>query len=283
LSVDAIILVLAAAFGAMFGSFLNVVVHRLPEGKSLWWPGSACPKCGAAIRWFDNVPILSWLLLLGRCRGCRSPISPRYPLVETLTAALVAALAVLWLADRNPREWAAFAVSVPLVGALIAASFIDFAHQIIPDRITLPGMVAAPVLSLLAPRLAAAEPVRTVFENLSPPGAALLTSLLGIATGAGSIWLVRAVGTIVFRKEAMGFGDVKFMGMIGGFIGPVGVLLAILIACFVGAVVGGAGWLFTRKNTIPFGPWLAAGTLAVLFLRTEVVHFLTVTWPSLLH
>jgi leader peptidase (prepilin peptidase)/N-methyltransferase len=280
--VDAIVIGFAAAFGALFGSFLNVVIHRLPEGKSLWWPGSACPKCGAAIRWFDNVPVLSWLLLLGRCRNCRAPISPRYPLVEALTAALFAALALRWLADRDPRQWAAFAVSIPLVGALVAASFIDFALQIIPDRITIPGMVAAPVLSLLAPDFAAGEPARAAFDHLTPQGAALLVSLFGIVAGAGSIWLVRVLGRVVFRKEAMGFGDVKFMGMIGGFLGPVGVLLAILVACFVGATVGGIGFIATRKNTIPFGPYLAAGTLALLFLRPEIVHFLTVTWPSLL-
>jgi leader peptidase (prepilin peptidase) / N-methyltransferase len=279
---DPLILGFATVFGAMLGSFLNVVIHRLPDGKSLAWPGSHCPKCGAAIRWYDNVPILSWLLLLGRCRSCRAGISPRYIVVEALTAALIAAVAVRTIVGREPRDFAAFGALTLFVAALVAASFIDLALQIIPDRITKPGMVAAPLLAALAPSISAADPARDALSGLPPAGAALITSLLGIAAGAGLIWLVGVLGKAAFRREAMGFGDVKFMGLIGGFVGPVGVVLAILVACLFGAAIGGLRFLVTRKKDIPFGPFLAMGALVVVFFRADVVRFLLVTWPSLL-
>ncbi len=278
---DGLLLALAGVFGAMLGSFLNVVIYRLPAGKSIVWPGSHCPACGAPIRWFDNVPLLSWAILRGRCRSCRAGIPVRYPLVEALTAGVVIAIAARYLTGPGGRDFGMFGVATLFTGALLAAGFIDLAHQILPDRITKPGMVAAPVLSLLVPHLHAYCPLRAALADLSPGAASLLVSVAGIVAGAGAIWLIRTLGSLAFRREAMGFGDVKFMGMIGGFTGPVGALLAIVIACFLGAVIGGFSWLVTRRRDIPFGPFLAAGAFALLFFRPEIVHLFTVTWPSL--
>lgn len=274
---DLTILVLTGIFGAMLGSFLNVVIHRLPEGENLAWPGSHCPKCGAAIRFYDNVPVLSWLALRGRCRACRAGISVRYPLVEALTAGLAVLVAWRFLTGPGGRDWARFAAALALTAALVAVTFIDLQHRIIPDRITKPGMVAAPILCLLAPAL---QQVQWIPE-VPAAAAALLLSLLGMVVGAGSIWLMGVIGQAVFKKEAMGFGDVKFMGMVGGFLGPVGVLLAVLLACIAGSVIGILSWLITRDHYIPFGPFLSLGALGVLFFRPEVVHFITYTYPNL--
>jgi leader peptidase (prepilin peptidase)/N-methyltransferase len=274
---DPIVLGVAAVFGAMLGSFLNVVIYRLPRKESLAWPGSHCPECGTPIRWYDNVPIVSWLVLAGKCRACRKPIPFRYPLVEALTGALTALLAWRFLTGPGPVDGVRFGVSLLFTAALVAVAFIDIALRIIPDRITKPGMVVAPVISLLVPALHRVA----WLPGLSPGAAALLLSLAGMAVGAGSIWMMGVIGKVAFRKEAMGFGDVKLMGLIGGFLGPVGVLLAVLLACVAGSVIGILAWLVTRDHYIPFGPFLSLGAFAVLVFRPEVVHFFTVTYPSL--
>jgi leader peptidase (prepilin peptidase)/N-methyltransferase len=271
------ILILAGVFGSMLGSFLNVVIYRLPRRENLAWPGSHCPACGEPIRWFDNLPILSWLLLRGKCRSCRQGIRLRYPLVEALMAALAVLVAWRFLSEDGARDWARFAAALALTASLVAVTFIDAEHRIIPDRITKPGMIVAPLFSLVAPGL---HQVHWI-PDVAPPAAALLLSLAGILTGAGSIWLMGAAGRVLFKKEAMGLGDVKFMGMVGGFVGPVGVLLAVLLGCVVGSVAGILLWVLTRSHYIPFGPFLSLGTLTVLLFREDVVHFLTVTYPSL--
>jgi leader peptidase (prepilin peptidase)/N-methyltransferase len=276
-SLDGPIVVMAGVFGTMLGSFLNVVIHRLPERKSIVRPGSSCPGCGTPIRWYDNIPVLSWVLLRGKCRNCKAPISPRYLLVEVLTGVLVAFPAWLYLTGYD-RRYGMFLASVLLVLALVPVTFIDLKLRIIPDRITKPGMVIAPIVSMAVPELHQLSLLSGI-SNLRV--AALVLSLAGMAAGAGAIWLMGVVGKLAFKKEAMGFGDVKLMGMVGGFLGPVGVLLAILIGCVVGALVGVVSYVVTRSSYIPFGPFLSAGALAVLFFRPEVVHFLTVTYPAL--
>lgn len=277
---DLAIVVLTGLFGSLVGSFLNVVIHRLPERKSLVWPGSHCPVCGAPIRWYDNVPLLSFAVLLGRCRACRVRIPLRYPMVEALTAGLAVLVAFHDLVGER-RDFGLAAVHLALAASLVAVTFIDAKHRIIPDRITKPGMAAAPILSLAVPRLHVASPLMDSLGDLAPPAAALLVSLLGIVAGAGIIWGMGVLGRVLFRKEAMGFGDVKFMGMIGGFTGPVGVVLAILVACVLGSVIGILGYVVTRSRYIPFGPYLSLGAFVVLFFRPEVVHFVTVTYPGL--
>jgi leader peptidase (prepilin peptidase)/N-methyltransferase len=199
--------------------------------------------------------------------------------VEALTAALFVFLAYRLVVAPgrlgDPDAWALLVVSAAFVSALVASSFIDLEHRIIPDRITKPGMVLAPLASLVAPEL---HQVRWLSE-ISPRPAALLLSLAGIAAGAGSIWFMGFLGKAIFRKEAMGLGDVKFMGLVGGVLGPLGVLLAILLACIVGSVIGGLRLLVTRKHYIPFGPYLSLGSVLVLFFRPEILHFVQHDYP----
>jgi len=276
---DILTLVVAGVFGSMFGSFLNVVIYRLPERKSLVWPGSSCPACGAKIRAFDNVPILSWLLLRGKCRDCKAPISLQYPVVEALTAALTVAVAWRFLVGPGGSDWARFVAAEALVLALVPVTFIDLRLTIIPDLITKPGMVLGPVFSMIAPGLHRTEWL--VEQGVNTPVAALIMSLLGMVVGAGAIWGMGVLGRLVFKKEAMGFGDVKLMGMAGAFTGPVGVLLSILIGCVIGSVGGILAWVITRSRYIPFGPFLSAGTVVVLLFYDDVWEFITVTYPGL--
>lgn len=276
-----LVLTLAGIFGAMIGSFLNVVIHRLPERKSLVTPGSHCPHCAKPVRWFDNLPILSWMLLLGKCRDCKAPISPRYLLVEALTAGLT--IFVVLRHRELSGDWSTglCAATLLFVYTLVPVTFIDFKLKIIPDRITKPGMVLAPIISMLVPDLHDLSFLGVGGGMMNPHAAALVVSLIGIGVGAGTIWLMGFAGKALFKKEAMGFGDVKFMGMVGGFVGPVGVLLVVLIACVFGSVVGILLWFITRSHYLAFGPFLAFGAFMVLFYRGAILHFITVTYPNL--
>jgi leader peptidase (prepilin peptidase)/N-methyltransferase len=276
---EILILVGSGAFGAVVGSFLNVVIHRLPRPElSVARPRrSVCPACGTQIVWYDNLPVLSWILLRGRCRACRAGISPRYPAVEALTALLFAVLAariVVAPGNADADDWLRLLATAAFTAALVAASFIDFEHRIIPDRITKPGMLLAPLVSLVVPALHQTH----WLEGVAPRPAALILSAMGIAVGAGAIWGMGVLGRVVFRKEAMGFGDVKFMGFVGGMLGPVGVLLAIFLACLVGSVIGVFILIFKRDHYLPFGPYLSLGSLGILLFRPEIVRFVTEDW-----
>lgn len=273
---DALLLPFAFALGLVVGSFLNVVVHRLPEGLSVVRPRSRCPACGAPIAARDNVPLLSWLWLRGRCRRCRAPIALRYPLLELVTGALFAAIALRFGAAPTTPLWWAFAA------ALVAVAAIDADHQVIPDEISLGGLAAG--LALVPPARALAG---------APLGAAFLDSVLGALVGGGLLWSVGFVHArlAVARGRTfphwpgageappgprsldywtwfpgLGFGDVKLMAMIGAFLGPLGVLEALFAAALVGLVLG-LGYAVARGSfAVPFGfgPALAAGALAVL-------------------
>jgi len=272
--VPALALAGAAALGLVLGSFLNVVILRLPAGRSVVTPRSACVGCGTLIRWFDNIPVLSWILLGGKCRACRMPISARYAVVELLTGALftLAAWALLTRNDgqwREPAAWCRLAVAETYLAALVALSFIDLDHRILPDRITRPGMVAGPVLcALLAPGF---QPVR-LLPDLPVRGAALLLSLSGVLAGWGLIRLVAWAGEKAFRREAMGMGDSKLMGMIGGFLGPLAVPGVLAIASFLGSGIGLVAMAVTRDREIPFGPFLAAASVPLMLFPLEVVE-----------
>jgi leader peptidase (prepilin peptidase)/N-methyltransferase len=236
-----------------------------------------------------EMPVLGWLHLRGRARCCRAGISIRYPAVELLTALLFLALAVWppfgppWhtTAAGAPALLATGAVALVLhgafVAALVACTFIDFDHQILPDAITKPGMVVG-LLAGLWPGLAGALPA-----DPGVPDAlrTLLASVFGLVAGAGSTWVIRALGSRVFGREAMGLGDVKFLGMIGAFLGWQGALLTLFLGCVVGAVVGSVvalrGGLGVR---IPFGPYLAIGALLALFAQQPILHAIFVTWPD---
>jgi leader peptidase (prepilin peptidase) / N-methyltransferase len=268
----------AFAFGLAIGSFLNVVIHRLPRGESLLRPGSRCPACAAALSATDNVPLLSFLCLRGRCRRCSAKISLRYPAVELLTALIFAAIAWRHGADPMTPIWCGFAA------ALIAVSVIDIDHQIIPDEISIGGLVVA---LLAVPAVASLSGTSWIEASIH--------SALGAAVGGGVLWSVgfahaRLSVAIGRRFEhwpgpgeeipkassldywvwfpGVGFGDVKLLAMIGAVLGPLGVMETILAASLIGLVVG-VGWaLATRKWNAPFGfgPAIAAGALLVVLL-----------------
>ena len=240
-------LALVVIFGLMLGSFLNVVIARLPERRSLWAPRSACPGCGAPIAWYDNVPLLSFALLRGRCRACAAPIPWRYPLVEAATAAL---FALAWLEFGPTLQ---FVVAAVLLAALVAITAIDLRHQIIPDAITLPGILAGITANVATRHLSWADVA------------------LGIVVGGGVFFVI-----IVASRGGMGAGDMKLGAMLGAFLGW---KLAVF-ALMVGVVVGGA-WavalmglgLRGRKDAIPFGPFLALGGAAAVFWGEGVVRW----------
>ncbi len=261
--------------GLLIGSFLNVVIYRLPrEGESVSKGRSMCPGCSKQIAWYDNIPVLSYILLRGKCRNCSIHISARYPLVELLTGVLFATVGFRLLATQ-PDLFSLGGVCLTLVhlifvAALIAGTFIDFEFRILPDRITKPGMILAPILSALIPSL----------HGTKVPREALVGSLLGIAAGAGIIYGLGFVGKLLFKKDAMGLGDVKFLGMIGGILGVKAVLLTLVASSIFGSIFG-VLWLMIKKDHyIPFGPFLAMGALTMLLFGGEVQYFLSVTYPT---
>jgi leader peptidase (prepilin peptidase) / N-methyltransferase len=280
----------AALLGACVGSFLNVVIWRLQQddaSKRSLGGRSHCPRCGALIRWFDNIPVLSWLLLRARARCCGGPIAMRYPTVELLTAGLFWLLAayppfgplLTTVAGGEAIDSAAVAallLHALFLSFLVALSFIDFDTQLLPDVMTKPGMVIG-LLGGLWPGVAG-----VLSTDPSTPVAlrSLLASLVGLAVGGGVTWLIRAVGSAVFRREAMGFGDVKLMGMIGAFLGWQAALLTMFLGCVFGAILGSIGSLLGRGSVIPFGPYLALGAVVAMFARAPIVHFLFTTWPE---
>jgi leader peptidase (prepilin peptidase)/N-methyltransferase len=241
--------------GLVVGSFLNVCIFRLPRGESLVRPGSHCPSCGRPIRPSDNLPLLSYLLLRGRCRFCGDSISWRYPLVEAMTG-----LGFVLVVARFGLTLPAF-LHLLFFSALMVLAFIDLEHQILPDAITLPGIplgVAAAVFPLLASCLSGAEP-GPLWPSLRPR---LLSSLLGLLLGGGLFWLIAFLGQVLLKREAMGGGDIKLAAMIGAYLGWRLLLLTIFLAAFSGSLVG----IFLlrlhlrgREEPIPFGPFLSLG------------------------
>ena len=270
--------VLIGVLGAMIGSFLNVVIHRLPLEQSIVFPSSTCPKCRNAIKPYDNIPILSFLALRGRCRSCGARISPRYPAVEALTAALFAA--VTW------HDGLSFALAFDLAftAALIALVFIDAEHMILPNAITYPGMIFALVTRLAVPYLAGP----THFEDLPqlvsvlpaklPLGAvSLIGALIGALAGGGSLWLMGFLWEKLRGVEAMGFGDVKMMLMVGAYLGWRLTILTILLAAFTGSLAGIAVMLQRGQRNmqmmLPFGNFLGIGSIASLLIGTRLIEW----------
>jgi leader peptidase (prepilin peptidase) / N-methyltransferase len=239
-------IVLAALGGLIIGSFLNVVAYRLPRGESLAHPPSRCPSCGAPVKPYDNIPVLSWLALRGRCRACKAPISARYPLVEALTGALYAL--VMWARWDDAAD---IALGIVLVTILIPIALIDFEHRIIPNRITGPAAVVAIVIGLVLD-------MDFVVEQL----------IAGAA--AGGFFLLAAIA----YPRGMGMGDVKLAGVLGLYLGR-GVGLAVLIGLVAGALVGAiiiarVGAKEGRKTAVPFGPFLALGGVIAIFAGDAV-------------
>jgi leader peptidase (prepilin peptidase)/N-methyltransferase len=242
----------AFLFGLAWGSFLNVVIHRLPRRQSLVRPRSRCPACGKPVAAFDNVPLLSYVLLRGRCRGCKAWISPRYPLIE---ASVAAASLASFLRHGASLEYVA---ELMFVAAMLALVFIDYDHQILPNAITLPGTVVA--LALSGPREAMS------FTN----------SLLGAALGAGLLFLVSEAYFRVRKIEGLGFGDVKMMGMVGAFVGWKGVLLTLFLGSLSGTLVG-IFVLASRggdmRTKLPFGTFLGLGAIATVYIGPPLISW----------
>lgn len=245
-SVTALTLMTAVALGAVglsIGSFLNVCIYRMPRGESVVSPGSRCTRCGVAIRWYDNVPVVSYIVLSGACRACHAPVSARYVLVEVLTGVVFAAHAFVF------EPGVLLAARLTLAAILIALFFIDLEHQLLPDLLTLPGLGIALVASVFA-----------------PPG--LQASVVGALLGAGILWAIRWGWKRATGVHGMGLGDVKMLAMIGAFLGWQAVWLVLFFASVAGAIVGvtiavaGGGSVKTRMQIkLPFGTFLAVAAL----------------------
>ena len=283
----AYVVFVSTCFGLVIGSFLNVVIYRLPEGLSVVHPPSRCPSCGNGVRAYDNVPVFAWLWLRGRCRDCKTPISPRYPAIEALTGAMFGLIA--WTFGVTPLS----VLYMLFSAALIAASMIDFDHQIIPDEISLGGLGVALV----------AVPSARAWMGLEPFFDAFAYSATGALVGGGSLWIVafaHARVSVAMGREfehwpgegealprpneadywlwfpGLGLGDVKLLAMIGAVLGPLGVLDTIVTASFVGLLMG-VGWAIAKGNwesPFGFGPALGFGALLAVLLPEHLVVLL---------
>ncbi|MDL2268555.1 prepilin peptidase [Desulfosarcina sp. OttesenSCG-928-A07] len=248
----------AFVLGACIGSFLNVCIYRIPAGLSIVHPGSRCPGCGEAIFWYDNIPLVSYLVLLrGKCRFCKMSVSIRYLFVELVTGFFaVACLYAFGLTFYS-------LVNFLFMATLIVVSFIDLDHLIIPDRISLPGIF---VFFLAA------------FSASSP---SWQDRAIGIVAGAGSIWLISAGYRQVTGKDGMGGGDAKLLAMVGALIGWQGVLFTLFSASAIGTLVGMPALIKSGKGLtaqIPFGPFLSAGAILYLFFGEALIHWYLHLW-----
>jgi leader peptidase (prepilin peptidase)/N-methyltransferase len=249
LSAEAMI---AGLFGALIGSFLNVCIHRLPRKESIVWPASHCPACSAVISWHDNVPLISYVWLHGQCRACRAPISLRYPLVEAANA--VGYAVIFWHFGVTPEA----VVYAALYSALIVMTGTDLSHQIIPDAITLPGIVIG------------------LFSAAFVLPLGFMDSMGGLLVGGGILWGLAWISPYLFGKEGMGGGDIKMMAMVGAVLGWKPVLLAIMIGSLIGSIAGGgliAARMMRRDQYLPFGPFLAIGSIIALFFHEPLLNW----------
>lgn len=264
--------------GLLIGSFLNVCIFRLPRDcMSIVRPRSRCIRCLSPIAVKDNIPVLSWLLLRGRCRGCREPISVRYPLVELMTGGIFFWVAAQELVFRGaPPNFASvvwLAGSLSMISALIVCSFVDLDFRIIPDEISYGGLALALAVGLAFPEWHILRgTMATIPGNVHVLG--LATSLVGAAVGAGIIWATRILGELIFRKEAMGLGDVKLMGFIGAALGWQDTLMTLMLGSIYGTVIGLVQLILVRESKIPFGPFLSLGAVTMLLARDEVYRLL---------
>jgi len=243
--------------GAMTGSFLNVCIVRLPLEKSIVFPASHCVACRTPIKWYDNIPLFSWLILRGRCRACREKISFRYWLVELLTGV------IFFLFFKHYGFQSILWPYLVMVSGFIVATFVDFEYRIIPDEVSIGGMVIGVIFSLIIPEL----------HGVQSPFLGVGYSLLGLLVGGGSIYLMGVIGDFVFKKETMGGGDVKLMAMVGAFMGWKLALLTFFLAPFYGAGFGIVEKIRTKDSTIAYGPFLIMGALTSLFWGERIIYF----------
>ena len=243
------IILFGGLLGAVFGSFLNVCILRLPAEQSVVRPPSRCPKCGYGLRWFDNVPVLSWLILRGKCRQCAAPISIQYPLIELATALIWAGFA--WRAGASLEAVrGAFFFTI-----LLGIAMTDAREYIIPDEFSVGGLILGLVLSF-------------------PDGfAGIGRSILGAAVGFGLLSLVAVVGKKVFKEDAMGGGDIKMMAMVGAFTGWAGVLLTIFLGSVLGVLVFVPPAVLGKKKLVPFGVFLALGAATTYLVGSAIIDW----------
>jgi len=252
--------------GLVFGSFLNVCIYRIPLGKSVVSPRSACPSCGTAIAWYGNVPVLSWLVLRGRCAHCRAPISVRYPFVEALNAGLWVAVAI-WF---GPSITAL--LLLPFVSILLVLFFTDWDHHLLPDRLTFPLAIVGLIVAPFNPRLDFGYGILSEGGT----GGRMLAALLGAVLGYGIFFTLAFVWKVFFDKDAMGGGDLKMMLGVGAFLGMGGVITTIFLASILGTVLAlpfllTGRWAMTRQ--LPFGCFLAPAALISAFTGIEALRW----------
>jgi len=260
---DPLLLGFAFIFGAIIGSFLNVVILRLPDDdKSIAFPASHCPKCLSPLHWYENIPILSYLFLRGKCGHCKTPISAQYPVVELLTGLLAAALLHVFGPSLAACCYFVFAA------ALVVIIFIDIHHQIIPDLISLPGIVLGFLFSFINPLVTWQQ------------------SLIGLLAGGGILYIIALVYMIVRKADGMGGGDIKLLAMIGAWLGWKSLFFVIFAASLTGSVIGIMAMARQKKGgatRIAFGPFLSLGALCYLFFSEQILYFFylysTGQWP----
>lgn len=243
--------------GSMIGSFLNVCIYRMPRNESIVTPPSRCPSCKKHIAWYDNIPMLSFLVLRAKCRNCKIKISPRYFLVELLTAAII--LFVYTQYGLSPKLF----IYGFLFCALIVASFIDLEFQIIPDEISVGSIIIGLLVNVISPS----------FNGLANIKQALIFSGLGILVGGGTLYLTGIIGDIIFKKESMGGGDIKLLAGIGAFLGWQIALLVFFIAPMFGAIMGLAVKIRKKVSIIPYGPFISLSTFIAVFWGQEIINW----------
>ncbi len=239
-------------FGALIGSFLNVCIYRLPRAESISWPGSHCTACSRPIAWYDNIPLLSYVMLAGRCRYCSVPIPVRYPVVEALNT-----LGYVGLLGFFGPGWSTCAYGV-LYSALLVVAGTDLSHKIIPNVITFPGILVGLISA----------------ATVLPLG--LMNGVIGLLVGGGILWLLAWASPYLFGKEGMGGGDIKLLAMIGAFLGWKPAVMTIMLGSFLGSVVGVtliAARVIKREDYIPFGPFLVCGALVSLFFGQSILDW----------
>ena len=248
----------AVLFGLVWGSFLNVCIYRMPKEESVVFPRSYCPNCHKQIAFYDNIPIVSYLLLGGKCRRCKSPISIRYPFIEALSG-FIWGFAVWRYGISMPAL-----IEIVFFSILLLSTAVDFEHRIIPDEASVGGGILGLILSFIYPQM----------HHQSSHFMGLLWSFIGFLAGGGLVYLVAVIGEFIFKKEAMGGGDIKFQAMVGAFLGWKCAIAGFFIATFVGAAMGIYILLKYKDNTMPFGPCLAIAALICYFWGDNLLNLL---------
>jgi len=276
-TLNTLLLIFSLVLGSVVGSFLNVCVYRLPRNESVVRPRSRCPKCGNSIAWYDNIPVISWLVLGARCRYCREVISWQYPVVEAITGFLFAV--VFWRFGIT----VATPVYMLLAAGLVLVTFVDLTDWTIPNEVTFPGIPLGITCSLVA----------MFYKESGFIVDDVLTSLAGVVLGGGVLYLLDKIALLVFKKRGMGFGDVKLLAMLGAFTGWQGVLVILMLSSVIGSIVGIALMVLeSRKGVkkeahyLPFGPYLATAGVVYLFFGQAMIsaytHFLRIPEAALL-